>query len=432
MMGTLEERALPLRRCRSPTRVARKRLQNGISEPELHDPLETKKSANQNDIPAHLYGLDKSEDNVLDHKKDFQIATNVLKLEDTNVVGCKKSNKLLQRSWLKTILIIFCIGVVFVAFWFGAKNNYDDQTNNDVLSSLQFQQPEAVTIEELNKKIAALELNYTLVESLKQYSNLQKQTIDKLQQQISTTVNVVKSLSEKLNLLQKEAEDDKKKVEMDQKRNENGLCQGDECRYSSQNIYAVTQSFLEVYSADKLGIPDFALESAGGSIHMPHHSETCESGSPIIKVFGLPLWNDPRSPRSIINSDSLPGSCWPMKSSKGYVVIKLATMIKPTMVSLEHLDQRLDQYSYKTFKSAPKEFEVFAWFDAQGASKAKIGSYTYLRNSSAIQSFKLEKEVDNVLYIELRILTNYGNEDCTCIYRFRVHGISNDWMSGSL
>ena len=30
--------------------------------------------------------------------------------------------------------------------------------------------------------------------------------------------------------------------------------------------------------------------------------------------------------------------------------------------------------------------------------------------------------------MELRILTNYGNEDCTCIYRFRVHGASYAWM----
>ena len=56
---------------------------------------------------------------------------------------------------------------------------------------------------------------------------------------------------------------------------------------------------------------------------MPHHSETCDSGSPIIKVFGLPLWHDPRSPRTIITTENLPGTCWPMKGDQGYVVIKV-------------------------------------------------------------------------------------------------------------
>ena len=60
MMGTLEERDFPLRRCRSPTRasaaVARRRLQNAVSE-NIHNSLEITSVVKQNDNPLHLYGL---------------------------------------------------------------------------------------------------------------------------------------------------------------------------------------------------------------------------------------------------------------------------------------------------------------------------------------------------------------------------------------
>ena len=62
----------------------------------------------------------------------------------------------------------------------------------------------------------------------------------------------------------------------------------------------------------------------GARIHNPYHSDTCDVGAPIIKVLGVPLWQDPRSPHSIISPETLPGNCWPMKGTQGYIVVKVS------------------------------------------------------------------------------------------------------------
>ena len=67
----------------------------------------------------------------------------------------------------------------------------------------------------------------------------------------------------------------------------------------------------------------FHYDNSGASVNAPYHSETCDIGAPIIKVFGLPLWQDPRSPRNVIQPSISPGNCWPMKGNAGFIVIKV-------------------------------------------------------------------------------------------------------------
>ena len=43
-----------------------------------------------------------------------------------------------------------------------------------------------------------------------------------------------------------------------------------------------------------------------------------------MKVFGIVIWEETRTPREIIKPEVLPGNCWPMKGSSGYVVIKVS------------------------------------------------------------------------------------------------------------
>lgn len=72
----------------------------------------------------------------------------------------------------------------------------------------------------------------------------------------------------------------------------------------------------------------------GGSILSSYYSDTCEVGAPIIKVFGMSLWKDPRSPRSIINPENLPGNCWSMKGTHGFIVIKVRLFNFPCIPKL--------------------------------------------------------------------------------------------------
>nr|XP_020821983.1 SUN domain-containing protein 2-like [Phascolarctos cinereus] len=57
------------------------------------------------------------------------------------------------------------------------------------------------------------------------------------------------------------------------------------------------------------------------------------------------------------------------------------------------------------------------------ADGVALGQFTYDNAGEAIQTFHLEGN-DTAPYqlVELRILSNWGHPDYTCIYRFRVHG----------
>ena len=65
-----------------------------------------------------------------------------------------------------------------------------------------------------------------------------------------------------------------------------------------------------------------------------------------------------------------------------------------------------------------------------------MGSFTYEREGSAIQTFSVKRRTTTTgggvrwfRYVELKVLSNYGNQDSTCIYRFRVHGETKEWLA---
>lgn len=55
-----------------------------------------------------------------------------------------------------------------------------------------------------------------------------------------------------------------------------------------------------------------------------------------------------------------------------------------------------------------------------------FGDYEYAENGSSLQYFPVKNtELQNVRshnIVELRIESNHGNMNYTCLYRFRVHG----------
>lgn len=53
----------------------------------------------------------------------------------------------------------------------------------------------------------------------------------------------------------------------------------------------------------------------------------------------------------------------------------------------------------------------------------RLGKYEYDQNGEPLQSFMVKS--NNTQYfplVELKILSNHGNWQYTCLYRFRVHG----------
>ncbi|XP_074137203.1 SUN domain-containing protein 1 isoform X9 [Sminthopsis crassicaudata] len=183
----------------------------------------------------------------------------------------------------------------------------------------------------------------------------------------------------------------------------------------------IVNNALKLYSQDKTGMVDFALESGGGSILSTRCSETYETKTALISVFGIPLWYHSQSPRIVIQPDIYPGNCWAFKGSQGYLVVRLSMMIYPSAFTMEHIPKTLSPTGNIT--SAPKDFSVYGLDSEYQEEGMLLGQFVYDQEGESLQIFQAMKSPGKAFQIvELRIFSNWGHPEYTCLYRFRVHG----------
>ncbi|XP_038675633.1 SUN domain-containing protein 1-like isoform X2 [Scyliorhinus canicula] len=191
---------------------------------------------------------------------------------------------------------------------------------------------------------------------------------------------------------------------------------------SEEQVHVIVDNALKLYSEDKTGMVDFALESGGGSILSTRCSETYETATAVMSLFGVPLWYFSQSPRVVIQPDVYPGNCWAFKGSQGYLVIRLSIEIYPSAFTLEHIPKSLSPAG--NISSAPKDFSVYGLDDEYQEEGTIFGKYTYNEDGGTIQTFLVRDEsLKSYQIVELRIFSNWGHPEYTCLYRFRVHGI---------
>nr|XP_022315517.1 SUN domain-containing protein 2-like isoform X2 [Crassostrea virginica]XP_022315519.1 SUN domain-containing protein 2-like isoform X2 [Crassostrea virginica]XP_022315520.1 SUN domain-containing protein 2-like isoform X2 [Crassostrea virginica] len=187
-------------------------------------------------------------------------------------------------------------------------------------------------------------------------------------------------------------------------------------------VRQIVTEALEKFSADKIAMPDFALESAGGSIISTKCSETFHKNTARLSILGIPLWYVSNSPRSVIQPEMQPGSCWAFQGSKGHLVIELSANITPTAFTMEHIPKSIAPDG--KIDSAPKNFIVLGLSNEYDTVGSNLGNFTYLDSGPPLQTFSVMKpKVGVYKFIQLSVLSNHGNPLYTCIYRFRVHGI---------
>lgn len=193
---------------------------------------------------------------------------------------------------------------------------------------------------------------------------------------------------------------------------------------------------LAQYRADGIGVPDYALESVGGSVLCSSATYYTTTG-PLVSFFGIPLWYSSHTPREVIRPDVNVGRCWPMEGHKGYVKIQLRQPVVVKEVTLEHIPKELSPLDGDR-SSAAKDFLVIGQEKDITSPEVILGKFTYDLGGLPIQNFKiydpscLERTMSSWTWCEantrvfrvvtLKILNNNGNPDYTCIYRFRVHG----------
>lgn len=190
---------------------------------------------------------------------------------------------------------------------------------------------------------------------------------------------------------------------------------------TEEQVNLIVQNALKLYSQDRTGLVDYALESGGGSILSTRCSETYETKTALMSLFGLPLWYFSQSPRVVIQPDVYPGNCWAFKGSQGYLVIRLSLRILPTSFCVEHIPKSLSPTGNIT--SAPRDFTVYGLDDEYQEEGNLLGQYTYNEDGESLQTFDVKEKNDKAFQIiEVRVLSNWGHPEYTCLYRFRVHG----------
>ncbi|XP_027132923.1 SUN domain-containing protein 1 isoform X6 [Larimichthys crocea] len=197
---------------------------------------------------------------------------------------------------------------------------------------------------------------------------------------------------------------------------------------SEEDVHVIVKNALRIFSQDRTGLADYALESGGGSILSTRCSETYETKAALLSLFGVPLWYFSQSPRAVIQPDVHPGNCWAFRGSAGFLVIRLSMRVVPSAFSLEHVPKALAPSG--TLHSAPRDFSVYGLDDESQVTGTLLGSFTYDEDGEALQTFSVtvsEEDSDLSFHIiEVQILSNWGHQDYTCMYRFRVHGTPED------
>ena len=150
----------------------------------------------------------------------------------------------------------------------------------------------------------------------------------------------------------------------------------------------------------------------------------------------------PNKPSVALHPDITPGNCWAFFGTQGSLTVHLARPVQIVSIGLEHTPWS----SSWVHTSAPREFRVVAYLckDRSGSlphvssEQVELGVFEYQVGPSSkhLQVFAVPEEIlstdaaqaANVCMVRLDILSNHGNKDYTCLYRFRVHGRST-WSS---
>uniref|UniRef100_A0A8V5FT59 SUN domain-containing protein n=1 Tax=Melopsittacus undulatus TaxID=13146 RepID=A0A8V5FT59_MELUD len=193
-----------------------------------------------------------------------------------------------------------------------------------------------------------------------------------------------------------------------------------------QAVQGIINQVLEKLEESQVPMTDYALKSSGAAVIPEYTSPSYRSSAYKIVLFSLLSLDYVRSPELILEKENHPGNCWPFHGSQGHVLIKLSVPIIPRAVTMDHVSG--PPLLKNGVSSAPKDFAVyvsdFSEWGAEGYQEEQLlGLFVFLAPLNPTQTFQLKNEISgSVNYILLRVLSNWGHPDYTCVYRFRVHG----------
>ncbi|XP_078008988.1 SUN domain-containing protein 3-like isoform X2 [Phascolarctos cinereus] len=198
------------------------------------------------------------------------------------------------------------------------------------------------------------------------------------------------SLTKRIDILKALLKDLKEKLENDILKADADVFGKPEISDITDEEMSLVNYILKKLREDQVQMADYALKSAGASIVEAWTSESYKNDKAKLHWHEIGFLHYEMPPDIILQPDVHPGKCWAFPGSTGHTVIKLARKIIPRAVTMEHISEKISPSG--STASAPKDFSVY----------------------NAVSEY--------ILYIKLKILTNWGHSKYTCLYRFRVHG----------
>ncbi|KZC05074.1 SUN domain-containing protein 1, partial [Dufourea novaeangliae] len=192
---------------------------------------------------------------------------------------------------------------------------------------------------------------------------------------------------------------------------------------TDDRVREIVRDALRIYDADKTGRVDYALESAGGQIISTRCTQRYDIKTRAFKVLAFTLYHENNNPRTVIQGNPIqPGACWAFQGFPGYLLIKLRSSIYISGFTVEHAPKSI--LPNGEMRSAPRKFNVWGFVNENDPDPVMFGDYEFAATDDNLQYFPVQNTTIETPYefVELRVHSNYGQLEYTCLYRFRVHG----------
>ena len=239
-------------------------------------------------------------------------------------------------------------------------------------------------------------------------------------------------------------------------------------------IHHLVDSAVSTITQDIIAKPDFALHSGGARIIPSLTSPTFEIrpqnlASQVIGLVTGSGYSIGRPPITALHHEMQNGHCWPFAGGEGQLGVALAAPVFVEEVTIEHVAKSIAF----DMRSAPRQMEVWglvegkdniarvqAWKEDTAAQREaeqpsdeqspstydqggsdvvypktlpkypeylRLANFTYdIHSPNNVQTFPVLPEIRELGIdfgiVALRVLNNWGRDDFTCLYRFRVHG----------
>ncbi|PLW07840.1 hypothetical protein PCANC_25799 [Puccinia coronata f. sp. avenae] len=179
---------------------------------------------------------------------------------------------------------------------------------------------------------------------------------------------------------------------------------------------------------------DFASFSGGASIidqfTSPTWSVNHKSQSKKLPFYRGHVKVTGSSPDTILMSDLSVGTCWPFHGMTGTVAIQLSRTIWVDGITIGHVSNAL-AYDIRT---APKVFELWGLDPTKEDEEGSLLLRSTYRIDSTrnIQEFSVPQDKSKLLsQVLLKIKSNHGNPNVTCVYRVQIHGRAENNVGGN-